>query len=112
MIQMKKYIYLLTIAALAAFGCTPEGPVDDANKEYVGNKAKVTLEDVIPATGGVAQAIVKSEVPFTVSVPKAATWLTVESISYHIYKVVYNNGNIEEIKEDIFKILNSIRSEI
>ena len=81
MIQMKKYIYLLTIAALAAFGCTPEGPVDDANKEYVGNKAKVTLEDVIPATGGVAQAIVKSEVPFTVSVPKAATWLTVDEIT-------------------------------
>lgn len=81
MIQMKKYIYLLTIAALAAFGCTPEGPVEDANKEYVGNKAKVTLEDVIPATGGVAQAIVKSEVPFTVSVPKAATWLTVDEIT-------------------------------
>ena len=81
MIQMKKYIYLLTIAALAAFGCTPEGPVDDANKVYVGNKAKVTLEDVIPATGGVAQAIVKSEVPFTVSVPKTATWLTVDEIT-------------------------------
>ena len=81
MIQMKKYIYLLTIAALAAFGCTPEGPVEDANKEYAGNKAKVTLEDVIPATGGVAQAIVKSEVPFTVSVPKAATWLTVDEIT-------------------------------
>ena len=81
MIQMKKYIYLLTIAALAAFGCTPMGPEEDANKEYAGNKAKVTLEDVIPATGGVAQAIVKSEVPFTVSVPKAATWLTVDEIT-------------------------------
>ena len=78
---MKKYIYLLTIAALAALGCTPMGPEEDANKEYAGNKAKVTLEDVIPATGGVAQAIVKSEVPFTVSVPKAATWLTVDEIT-------------------------------
>lgn len=81
MIQMKKYIYLLTIAALAAFGCAPEGPVEDANKEYAGNRAKVTLEDVIPATGGSVQAVVKSEVPFTVSAPKSATWLTVGEIT-------------------------------
>ena len=77
MIKMKKYIYLLTIAALAAFGCTPMGPEEDASKEYAGNKAKVTLEDVIPVAGGSVTAVVKSEVPFTVSVPKAATWLTV-----------------------------------
>ena len=81
MIKMKKYIYLLTIAALAAFGCAPEGPVDDASKEYAGNKAKVTFEDVIPATGGTVQAVVKSEVPFTVSAPKSATWLTVGEIT-------------------------------
>ena len=81
MIQMKKYIYLLTIAALAAFGCTPEGPVEDANKEYPGNKTKVTLEDVIPATGGSVLAIVKSEVPFTVSTPESAEWLTVDEIT-------------------------------
>ena len=81
MIKMKKYIYLLTIAALAAFGCAPEGPVDDASKEYAGNKAKVTFEDVIPATGGTVQAIVKSEVPFAVSAPKSATWLTVGEIT-------------------------------
>lgn len=81
MIQMKKYIYLLTIAALAAFGCTPEGPVEDANKEYAGNKAKVTLEDVIPVAGGSVTAVVKSEVPFTVSIPKSATWLTVADIN-------------------------------
>lgn len=81
MIKMKKYIYLLTIAALAAFGCTPMGPEEDASKEYAGNKAKVTLEDVIPVAGGSVTAVVKSEVPFTVSVPKAATWLTVGEIT-------------------------------
>ena len=63
---MKKYIYLLTIAALAAFGCTPMGPEEDVSKEYAGNKAKVTLEDVIPVAGGSVTAVVKSEVPFTV----------------------------------------------
>ena len=80
MIKMKKYIYLLTLAALALIGCAPEGPVDDSAKNYAGNRVKVTLEESIPAAGGFVEAIVKSEVPFSVSVPKTATWLTVESI--------------------------------
>ena len=80
MIKMKKYIYLLTLAVLALIGCAPEGPVDDSAKDYAGNRVKVTLEESIPAAGGFVEAIVKSEVPFSVSVPKTATWLTVESI--------------------------------
>ena len=80
MIKMKKYIYLLTLAVLALVGCAPEALVDDSAKEYAGNRVKVTLDGSIPATGGFVEAIVKSEVPFSVSLPKAATWLTVESI--------------------------------
>ena len=80
MIKMKKYIYLLTLAVLALVGCAPEALVDDSAKEYAGNRVKVTLEESIPAAGGFVEAIVKSEVPFSVSVPKTATWLTVESI--------------------------------
>lgn len=75
---MKKYIYLLTIAALAVFGCTVTGPQEE-EKAYAGNTVKVTLNDTIPVAGGTVKAQVVSEVPFTVSIPSAATWLTAEA---------------------------------
>ena len=80
MIKMKKYIYLLTLAVLALVGCAPQEQVDNSAKEYAGNRVKVTLDGSIPAAGGTVAAIVKSEVPFSVSIPSAATWLTVDSV--------------------------------
>lgn len=80
---MKRYIYLLTVAVLAAFSCTVTGPEEEAH-EYAGNRVKVTLEDNIPVTGGSVKAKVQSEIPFTVSIPEAAAWLKAQATDTEI----------------------------
>ena len=57
---MKRYIYLLAIAALAAFGCTVTGPEGFGVGDYAGNKVKVTAPEAIPAQGGTVTAVVKT----------------------------------------------------
>ena len=111
---MKRYIYLLTIAALAAFGCTVTGPEGFGVGDYAGNKVKVTAPEAIPAQGGTVVAVVKttedSDVPFTVSVPKAATWLKVGDITedraeVEVEKVV----NDEIVVEKVIQITRTVK---
>lgn len=73
---MKKIFTLLSIAALLFTACEPtqetNGPED-----YAGDRTKVTLpSEPIPYSGGSVTATVSSELPFTVSVPKTASWLS------------------------------------
>lgn len=91
---MKRYIYLLTVAALAVFGCTVTGPEEEA-QEYAGNRVKVTLNDNIPVTGGSVKATVQSEIPFTVSIPEAATWLTAQATDTEITFTAAANESAE-----------------
>lgn len=111
---MKRYIYLLTIVALAAFGCTVTGPEGFGVGDYAGNKVKVTAPEAIPAQGGTVVAVVKttedSDVPFTVSVPKAATWLKVGDITedraeVEVEKVV----NDEIVVEKVIEITRTVK---
>lgn len=91
---MKRYIYLLAVAALAVFGCTVTGPEEEA-QEYAGNRVKVTLNDNIPVTGGSVKATVQSEIPFTVSIPEAATWLTAQATDTEITFTAAANESAE-----------------
>ena len=111
---MKRYIYLLTLAALAAFGCTVTGPEGFGVGDYAGNKVKVTAPEAIPAQGGTVTAVVKTtedaDVPFTVSVPKAATWLKVgditeERVETEVEKVV----DEEIVVETVVEIIRTVR---
>lgn len=111
---MKRYIYLLAIAALAAFGCTVTGPTSFGVGDYAGNKVKVTAPEAIPAQGGTVTAVVKTtedaDVPFTVSVPKAATWLKVgditeERVETEVEKVV----DEEIVVETVVEIIRTVR---
>ena len=111
---MKRYIYLLAIAALAAFGCTVTGPEGFGVGDYAGNKVKVTAPEAIPAQGGTVTAVVKTtedaDVPFTVSVPKAATWLKVgditeERVETEVEKVV----DEEIVVETVVEIIRTVR---
>ena len=111
---MKRYIYLLAIAALAAFGCTVTGPTSFGVGDYAGNKVKVTAPEAIPAQGGTVTAVVKTTedayVPFTVSVPKAATWLKVgditeERVETEVEKVV----DEEIVVETVVEIIRTVR---
>lgn len=91
---MKRYIYLLAVAALAVFGCTVTGPEEEA-QEYAGNRVKVTLNDNIPVTGGSVKATVQSEIPFTVSIPEAATWLSAQATDTEITFTAAANESAE-----------------
>lgn len=111
---MKRYIYLLTVAALAAFSCAPEGPADDSAKEYAGNKVNVTAPDAIPAQGGTVTATVvttlDADVPFTVSVPKAATWIKVGDITEEQREVeVGKEVNGEMIAETVTEVVRTVK---
>lgn len=111
---MKRYIYLLTVAALAAFSCAPEGPADDSAKEYAGNKVKVTAPEAIPAQGGTVTATVvttlDADVPFTVSVPKAATWIKVGDITEEQREVeVGKEVNGEMIAETVTEVVRTVK---
>lgn len=73
---MKRIITLLSIAALALSSCVETREIKE-QEAYAGDRTKVTMAtDPIPYGGGSLTAIVASELPFTVSVPKTATWLT------------------------------------
>lgn len=91
---MKRYIYLLAVAALAVFGCTVTGPEEEV-QEYAGNRVKVTLNDNIPVTGGSVKATVQSEIPFTVSIPEAATWLSAQATDTEITFTAAANESAE-----------------
>lgn len=111
---MKRYIYLLTVAALAVFSCAPEGPADDSAKEYAGNKVNVTAPDAIPAQGGTVTATVvttlDADVPFTVSVPKAATWIKVGDITEEQREVeVGKEVNGEMIAETVTEVVRTVK---
>ena len=111
---MKRYIYLLTIVALAAFGCTVTGPEGFGVGDYAGNKVKVTAPEAIPAQGGTVVAVVKttedSDVPFTVSVPKAATWLKVGDITEDRAEVeVEKIVNDEIVVEKVIEITRTVK---
>lgn len=111
---MKRYIYLLTVAALAAFSCAPEGPADDSAKEYAGNKVNVTAPEAIPAQGGTVTATVvttlDADVPFTVSVPKAATWIKVGDITEEQREVeVGKEVNGEMIAETVTEVVRTVK---
>ncbi len=111
---MKRYIYLLTIAALAAFGCTVTGPEGFGVGDYAGNKVKVTAPEAIPAQGGTVTAVVKTtedaDVPFTVSVPKAATWLKVGDITENRAEVeVEKVVNDEIVVEKVIEITRTVK---
>ena len=111
---MKRYIYLLAIAALAAFGCTVTGPTSFGVGDYAGNKVKVTAPEAIPAQGGTVTAVVKTtedaDVPFTVSVPKAATWLKVGDITENRAEVeVEKVVNDEIVVEKVIEITRTVK---
>ena len=111
---MKRYIYLLAIATLAAFGCTVTGPEGFGVGDYAGNKVKVTAPEAIPAQGGTVTAVVKTtedaDVPFTVSVPKAATWLKVGDITEERVEVEVEKVVDEEIVvETVVEIIRTVR---
>ena len=111
---MKRYIYLLTLAALAAFGCTVTGPEGFGVGDYAGNKVKVTAPEAIPAQGGTVTAVVKTtedaDVPFTVSVPKAATWLKVGDITENRAEVeVEKVVNDEIVVEKVIEITRTVK---
>ena len=111
---MKRYIYLLAIAALAAFGCTVTGPEGFGVGDYAGNKVKVTAPEAIPAQGGTVTAVVKTtedaDVPFTVSVPKAATWLKVGDITEERVEVEVEKVVDEEIVvETVVEIIRTVK---
>lgn len=111
---MKRYIYLLAIAALAAFGCTVTGPTSFGVGDYAGNKVKVTAPEAIPAQGGTVTAVVKTtedaDVPFTVSVPKAATWLKVGDITEDRVETEVEKVVDEEIVvETVVEIIRTVR---
>lgn len=73
---MKRIFTLLTIAALFFSACEPTQETNGP-EEYAGDRTKVTMSsDPIPYSGGSLTATVASELPFTVSVPKTASWLT------------------------------------
>ena len=73
---MKRIFTLLSIAALLFSACEPTQETNGP-EEYAGDRTKVTMSDTpIPYTGGSLTATVASELPFTVSVPKTASWLT------------------------------------
>ena len=73
---MKRIITLLSIAALALSSCVETREIKE-QEAYAGDRTKVTMAtDPIPFSGGSLTATVASELPFTVSVPKTATWLT------------------------------------
>jgi hypothetical protein len=104
----------LTVAALAAFSCAPEGPADDSAKEYAGNKVNVTAPDAIPAQGGTVTATVvttlDADVPFTVSVPKAATWIKVGDITEEQREVeVGKEVNGEMIAETVTEVVRTVK---
>ena len=96
---MKKYISLLFAAALFLTGCINESVKKVVIlDEYAGAKTKVTLPDdpIIPAEGGTLVATVASEVPFEVSVPKTATWLTATAASDQITFTAAANTSAEK----------------
>ena len=110
---MKRYIYLLAVAALAFIGCNVTGPVVEV-QDYAGNKVKVTAPEAIPAAGGTVTATVvtalDSDVPFTVSVPKAATWLTVGEISEEQREVEVEKVVDEEIViETVVEVVRTVK---
>ncbi len=110
---MKRYIYLLAVAALTFVGCTVTGPVVEV-EDYAGNKVKVTAPEAIPAAGGTVTATVvtalDSDVPFTVSVPKAATWLTVGEITEEQREVeVEKIVNEEIVIETVVEIVRTVK---
>ena len=73
---MKRLFTLLSIFALAVVSC--EQPQESNEQEaYAGDRTKVSMAtDPIPYSGGSLTATVSSELPFTISIPKTATWLT------------------------------------
>lgn len=83
---MKKYIPLISAALLLLTGCISESAKKvEILDEYAGAKTKVTLPaDPIPADGGTLTVTVASEVPFTVSIPAAASWLTASATADQI----------------------------
>lgn len=110
---MKRYIYLLAVAALTFVGCTVTGPVVEV-EDYAGNKVKVTAPEAIPAAGGTVTATVvtalDSDVPFTVSVPKTATWLTVGEITEEQREVeVEKIVNEEIVIETVVEIVRTVK---
>ena len=110
---MKRYIYLLAVAALAFIGCNVTGPVVEV-QDYAGNKVKVTAPEAIPAAGGTVTATVvtalDSDVPFTVSVPKAVTWLTVGEITEEQREVEVEKVVDEEIViETVVEVVRTVK---
>lgn len=95
---MKKYISLLFAAALFVTGCINESAKKvEILDEYAGAKTKVTMAaDPIPAEGGTLKATVASEVPFEVSLPKTATWLTATTSSDQITFTATANPSAEK----------------
>lgn len=77
--DMKKYIYLLAISALAFFGCAPTSQYEDSTFEYEGNKVKVTVPSTpIPAEGGSLRVVVNNaaSLSYDISLPETASWLS------------------------------------
>lgn len=73
---MKRFLTLLSIFALAVVSCEENREAQE-QEAYAGDRTKVTMAtDPIPYGGGSLTATVVSELPFTISVPKTATWLT------------------------------------